>query len=100
MRACITALHFRETGKRESDWEIILPNLAFPDNATVEQSNAWINLLSLFRQMPFQVQTTSSPEVFQFEIAEIPGGRIYSLRFYRGFLVFAFRKVADGDSPQ
>ena len=100
MRACITALHFRETGERASDWEIILPNMTFQGDVTAEQSGAWYEFLSLFRRIPFQVQTTSSPEVFEFATAEIPGGRIYSLRFYKGFLVFAFRKVTDGDGPQ
>jgi hypothetical protein len=100
IRACITAVHFRETGERASDWEIILPNLAFQGDVPAEQSSAWYGFLSLFGQMPFQVQTTSSPEVFEFAIAEIPGGRIYSLRFYKGFLVFAFRRMTDGGGSQ
>jgi hypothetical protein len=95
MRACITALHFRETGERASDWEIILPNLVFQGDVPAEQSGAWYGFLSMLRQIPFEVQTTSSPDVFEFAIAEIPGGRVYSFRFYKGFLVFAFRRVTD-----
>lgn len=100
MSACITALHFRETGERASDWEIILPNMAFQGDVPAEQTGAWYGFLSLFRQIPFQVQATNSPEVFEFAIAEIPGGLVYSLRFYKGFLVFAFRRVTDGGGSQ
>lgn len=100
MRACITALHFLETGERASDWEIILPNLTFQGDVSVEESDAWFEFLSLFQQIPFKVQTTSSPKVFELAIADIQGGRVYSLRFYTGFLVFAFRGVMDGGKSQ
>ena len=96
MRACITALHFKKTGKRASGWEIILANLMFQGEVPVEQSGAWFGLLSSFEQMSFQVQLTKSPDVFQFAIADTRSGPVYSLRFYKSFLVFAFTKTGDG----
>jgi hypothetical protein len=72
----------------------------FPRDSDVpaEESSAWYGFLSLFGQLPFRVQTTSSPGVFESAIAKIPGGRVYSLRFHKGFLVFAFRRLTDGRS--
>jgi hypothetical protein len=90
MKACVRALHFRETGQRGLDWQVILPNLFYGSDVTDEAANSWLQFLSMFRQMSFAVQPTNSPEVFEFAIADIVGGRVYSMRFYKGFLVFAF----------
>jgi hypothetical protein len=91
MKACICALHFRETKERVPEWEIILPNLAFTGDVPEEQVAMWNQFLSMFSQIPFNVQMTDSPDVFQYAIADIPGGRVYSMRFYKNFLVFALR---------
>jgi hypothetical protein len=91
MNACLTALHFHETGERMGRWEIVLPNMGFANDTTQEEAGAWRQFLSLFSQMPFQTRRTNSPDVFQYAVADIVGGRVYSMRFYRGFLVFGFR---------
>jgi hypothetical protein len=91
MAACVRALHFRETGERISDWEIVLPNLHFSSKDTTQaEASRWRDFLSLFRLIPFSEQVTGSPDVFQYSIGDIDGGRVYSLRFYKSFLVFAF----------
>jgi hypothetical protein len=89
MQACVCALHFRETGERIGKWEIVLPNLSFGKDTTEEESTAWLGFVSMFRQIPFQEKTTTSPEVFEFAVGDIEGGRVYSLRFYKGFMIFA-----------
>ena len=96
MSACLTALHFLETGEQNQQWEIVLPNMSFASDATREGAGARRQFLSLFPQMPFKLRLTDSPEVFQYAVADIDGGRVYSMRFYKGFLVFGFR-AADAD---
>jgi hypothetical protein len=92
MAACVRALHFRETGERIFEWEIVLPNLHFSSSDTSEAEAAqWRGFLSLFRLIPFSEQATATPDVFQYAIGNIEGGRVYSLRFYRNFLVYTFR---------
>jgi hypothetical protein len=92
MRACLTALHFRERGEKVQRWEIVLPNMGFSSrDTTQEEVGTWRQFISLFSQMPFQLRATSSPDVFQYAVADIIGGRVYSMRFYKGFLVFGFR---------
>jgi hypothetical protein len=92
MTACIRALHFRETGERIYDWELAFPNLHFSSgDATEEEAAGWRESLSVFRRIPFSPQATSSPDVFQYAMADIEDHRVYSLLFYRGFAVYAFR---------
>ncbi|WP_263385441.1 hypothetical protein [Granulicella arctica] len=101
MTACLTALHFRETNEKIPHWEVVLPNMGFGNDTTHEEAGAWRQFLSLFSQMPFQVRATSSPEVFEYAVADIVGGRVYSMRFYKSFLVFGFRGAeVDGVSFQ
>ncbi|MGC1921156.1 MAG: hypothetical protein WA682_14760, partial [Acidobacteriaceae bacterium] len=90
MQACIGALHFRETAEKLSKWEIVLPNLSFSSGISEEQFAQWRQGLSIIRQIPFQLRTTSAPEIFQLAVAEIDGGRVYGLRFYKSFLVYGF----------
>jgi hypothetical protein len=92
MSACITALHFRETGEKMQRWEIVLPNMGFGNDTTRAEASAWYQQsLSLFSQIPFQLRETTVPDVFQYAAADIDGGRVYSMRFYMGFHVFGFR---------
>jgi hypothetical protein len=92
MAACIRALHFRETGERVYNWQLVFPNLHFASgDATEEEAASWRESLSVFRRLPFSAQATSSPDVFQYAVADIEGHRVYSLLFYRGFAVYAFR---------
>lgn len=92
MSACLTALHFRETGEKAQRWEIVLPNMGFSSrDTTQEEVGNWRQFLSLFSQMPFQMRAAHSPNVFQYAVADIIGGRVYSMKFYKGFLVFGFR---------
>ena len=93
MSACLTALHFRETGEKRGLWEIVLPNMGLTDDTTQEEADAWRQSLSVIFQMPFQMRVTGSPDVFQYAVADIDGGRVYSMRFYKAFLVFGFRPV-------
>jgi hypothetical protein len=96
MRACIRALHFRETRERVLGWEIILPNLAFIDGVPQEQVAWWHQSLALFSQILFKVRTTNSPGVFEYATADIPGGRVYAMRLYKSFLVYAFKSPEGG----
>jgi hypothetical protein len=98
MKACVCALHFYETGERIRNWEIVLPNLHLPSGSTDEASTAWLQVLSQLRQITFQVKTTASTDVFQYAIAKIEGGNVYSLRFYKNFLVYACAADLNGNS--
>jgi hypothetical protein len=96
MGACICALHFRETGTRKPKWGIILPNLFLSHDTTPEAVSSWGQFLSMLNQIPFTVRQTNSPDIFEYAVADlpgaqvdIPGGRVYCLRFYKGFLVYA-----------
>jgi len=102
MSACTCALHFREIGVSKPNWGIILPNLYFSDDATMETATFRFQLLSMLNQIPFTVRDTSSPEVFEYAVADlpgeridIPGGRVYCLRFYKGFFVYAIESPVD-----
>jgi len=90
MIACVCALNFRETGEKQPNWEIVLPNLFFKENATEEDKETWLQFLSALSLLPYAVRPTDAPDVFEYAVAEIPGGRFYSMRFYKGFQVFAF----------
>jgi hypothetical protein len=50
----------------------------------------------LFSQIFFKVRMTNSPGVFEYAAADIPGGRVYAMRFYKSFLVYAFKSPEDG----
>jgi hypothetical protein len=94
MSACVTALHFRDTNERIPIWEVILPNLSFQGDTTEAQAAEWTAFLSMFRQAQYEVKPVDSPDVFQYAVAQIEGGWIYNLRFYKGFMVFAFAPAA------
>jgi hypothetical protein len=97
MSACLTALHFRETSEKIPSWEVVLPNMGFGNDATHEEAGGWRQFLSLFSRMPFHARETNSPDVFQYAVADIAGGWVYSMRFYKSFLVFGFRAAeVDG----
>lgn len=98
MKACANALHFHGTSERITNWEIVLPNLRLPNDATEAASTAWFQVISLFRQMTFQVKPTASPDVFQYAIAKIEGGNVYSLRFFKNFRVHAYAADLKGNS--
>ena len=87
MNACLTALHFRETGEKISTWEVVLPNLGLSD-ATPEEDRLWREAFSVFSLVPFQARSVGSPDVFEYAVGKIDGGHVYVMRFYRGFDVF------------
>ena len=92
LSACLTALHFLETGEKIPRWEIVFTNFGFSGgDTTPEQVEAWNQALSIFKLIPFHVRQTSSPDVFQYAVSDIEGGRVYSMRFYKAFLIFGFR---------
>ena len=96
MTACLTALHFRETGEKVTGWHVTLPNLGMSaSDVSPEGVAAWRDLLSLFPRMPFQLRQTDSPDVFQYEVAELTGGRVYLMRFYTGFVVYGVKKESQ-----
>ncbi|SFS10764.1 hypothetical protein SAMN05421771_1844 [Granulicella pectinivorans] len=97
MNACVTALHFRDTNERIPNWEVILPNLSFQGDTTEAQAAGWSGFLSMFGQVQYNVKPTDSPDVFQYAMAQILGGWIYNLCFYKAFTVFAF---APSVSPE
>jgi|SRR6185437_272465 len=99
MNACITALHFRETGEKVQNWGIVLPNMQFDTPHTSgEQVQAWQQFLSLFAQMQWEARTTNSPEVFQYAVAPLGDGRVYSMRFYKAHLVFGIKAPEVSDT--
>src|SRR5260370_35875188 len=55
MKACVCALHFRETGERKPDWEVVSPNLHFGNDTTEVEAATWYQFMSMFRQIPFTV---------------------------------------------
>lgn len=89
MRACLTALHFRETGEKILNWEVALPNLGLA-NATPEEVRLWSQAFSLFSLIPYQARPVGSPDVFEYAVGSIVGGYVYAMRFYRGFDVYGF----------
>jgi hypothetical protein len=89
MSACVTGLHFHETGLKLSGWKICLVNLASGQPATDPRSIAWNALVSLFPQMNFVGRKTASPEVFEYAVADLQGGgRVYGMRFYQSYVVY------------
>jgi len=99
MSACVAALHFHETGEKLQRWEIVLPNMRFnPSSTTDEQVGNWRQFLSLFSQMNWDVRTVNSPDVFEYAVSSLPDGRVYSMRFYKAFLVFCLKapEINDG----
>lgn len=89
MSACLTALHFRETGEKVTAWHVTLPNLGMStSDVPPEGVAAWRDLLSLFTRMTFQSRQTDSPDIFQYEVAELIGGRVYRMMFYTSFAVY------------
>jgi hypothetical protein len=90
MSACACALHFRETGERKTEWYVLFPNHAFSENAPQEVVAAWSEFLSLLGKVRFSERSTSSPGVFQYAVADVLGGPMYGMLFYKAFSVFAF----------
>ena len=96
MSACLTALHFHETDEKATVWHVTLPNLGMSaSDVSPEGISAWRGLLSLFTRMPFQPRQTESPDVFQYDVAEITGGRVYRMLFYTGFAVYGVKKESQ-----
>ena len=87
MNACLTALHFRETGEKISTWEVVLPNLGL-SNATPEEVRLWRQAFSAFLLIPYHARPVGSPDVFEYAVGQIEGGHVYQMRFYKGFDVF------------
>jgi hypothetical protein len=88
MSACASALHFRETGERKTEWYVVFPNLAFSENAPQEAVAAWSEALSILGKVRLSRRSTSAPEVFQYAVAEVLGPA-YGMLFYKAFSVFA-----------
>lgn len=97
MEACVRAIHFAETSERRGGWKLVVPNLMFKDGVPEIAVNRWTQLLSMLVSLPYSVRTTSNPEVFEYAAAEIVGGHVYALRFYKGFQVYAFGQVTGQD---
>lgn len=87
MNSCLTALHFRETGDKLSNWEVVLPNLGLA-KATTEEVRLWRQAFAVFSLIPYQARAVGSPEVFEYAVGKIEGGHVYMMRFYSGFDVF------------
>jgi hypothetical protein len=95
MSACVSALHFNDTGQKQTAWEIFFANLAFSERASPEEQSAWSEFLSMIGKMSFSKQPTNSPDVFQYAIGDFLGSRIYQMRFYKAFVVIAFVATTD-----
>ncbi len=87
MRACLTALHYRETGEKVSTWEVVLPNLGFLA-ATLKEVRLWREAISAFWLIPCHSRSMDSPVVFEYAVGKIERGHVYRMRFYGGFNVF------------
>jgi len=92
MEACVRAIHFAETAERLSAWEIVVPNLMFKDGVPQSTVNGWMQLLSMLGSVAYSLRSTSNPDVFEYGVAEIEGGHVYALRFYKAFQVYAFAR--------
>ena len=90
MQSCVCALHFRRTGERKPDWNIVLASASHPSDAPDVVVQEWLQVLSLFRQISFALQPTNSPDVFEYAFSDIVGGCVYAMRFYRSFVVYGF----------
>jgi hypothetical protein len=97
MEACVRAIHFAETSERCGGWEIVVPNLMFKDGVPEIAVNGWMQLLSMLGSLPYSLRTTSNPDVFEYGAAEIAGGHVYALRFYKAFQVYAFARATGQD---
>jgi hypothetical protein len=86
MRSCASALYFRRTGERRTDWHIVLVDAGHSDEDAAQQ---WTEVIMAFRGLPYVPQQTSSPEVFEYALAEVDGGCVYAMRFYQSFRVYA-----------
>ncbi|MGB8888005.1 MAG: hypothetical protein WCC87_14840 [Candidatus Korobacteraceae bacterium] len=98
MQACARALYYRETGNKHFNWGITLPNLHFSSEADTQQQQTWYNLMSMFGQLQYTARSTGVPMVFDYAIANLDGGSVYSFRFYKSFLVFALMLRPPADS--
>lgn len=96
MEACVRAIHFADTSERLG-WNIIVQNLIFMHGAPEIKVNAWKQLLSILINLPYSLRTTSNPDVFEYGTAEFEVGRVYLLRFYKAFQVYAFPRTAGQD---
>jgi hypothetical protein len=93
MKSCARALYFLRTGERKTDWEILFPTLGFRSDAPTGFIQQYSKAISTFRQIPYVEQQTASPDVFEYAIADLVGGCVYALRFYRSFIVYALTAV-------
>jgi hypothetical protein len=90
MSACLTAMHFRETGEKVPTWEVVLPNLGF-SAATLKEVRLWREAISAFWLIPCHARSMDSSVVFEYAVGKIEAGRVYRMRFYGGFNVFGAR---------
>jgi hypothetical protein len=97
MEACIRAIHFSETSEHCSSWEIVVPNLMFKDEVPEDTVSGWMQLLSMLGSLKYTLRTTSNPDVFEYGAAEIAGGHVYALLFYKAFQVYAFARATGQD---
>jgi hypothetical protein len=97
MEACVRAIHFAETSERCGDWKIVVPNFMYKEGVPEITVNGWMQLLSMLGSLPYSFRTTSNPDVFEYGMAEIAGGYVYALRFYKAFHVYAFAQATGQD---
>jgi hypothetical protein len=93
MKSCARALYFLRTGERKIDWELLFPSLSFRSGTPTAIIQQYSKAISTFRQLPYVEQQTASPDVFEYAIADLVGGCVYALRFYRSFVVYGATAV-------
>jgi hypothetical protein len=88
-KACARAIHFRETGAKQSDWGLVKPRLIFDENVHDTDKRGWLDLCRFLQELGFEQKATANPLVFQYGTAEIEGSPVYCFVFYGSFIVYA-----------
>jgi hypothetical protein len=96
--ACVTAIHYHDTGTRHGTWSAIAPQLMFAEEIPKEDQSRWDQLVGMLRTIPFSRHPVANPDVFEYGTGMVDGHHFYCFLFYQSFVVYAF-PLPEGFQP-
>jgi hypothetical protein len=89
-RACVRAIHYRDTQLKHPDWAIVMPGCVFDSNVTEQFAQNWKRLCDTLKAIRFEPKRTANSSVLRYGVARLQGKYVYLHVFYDGFPVYAF----------
>ena len=87
--ACIRAIHYRDTGQKRADWDIVMPRCVFGPNVTEQFLRDWNRLCSLLMSIGLNENPRPTRQCFNMALFCYKENMPIFHSFYEWFPVYA-----------